>query len=66
MSQRTTLHQTTTNFEVKSMLLQLRYRSDRTQTACFACGGCNCDKSDMSEVANTVANYERSYPRAEL
>ena len=51
--QRTTLHHPTVNFEVKSMLFQLCYRSN-TDCIFRLRGGCNCARSE-------VANYERSF-----
>ena len=50
--QRTTLHQPTVNFQVKSMLFQLSV-ADRTRHGRLR-GGCNCARSE-------VANYERSF-----
>ena len=43
---RTTLHQPTVNFEVKSMLFQLCYRSN-TDCIFRLRGGCNCARSDV-------------------
>ena len=51
--QRTTLHQPTVNFEVRSMLFQLCYKSN-TECIFLLRGGCNCARSE-------VANYERSF-----
>ena len=47
--QRTTLRQPTVNFEVKSMLFQLYYRSN---TGCIFClrGGCNCVRSEVAKL----------------
>ena len=51
--QRTTLHHPTVNFEVKSMLFQLCYRSN-TDDIFRLRGGCNCARSE-------AANYERTF-----
>ena len=51
--QRTTLHQPTVNFEVKSVLFQLCYRSN-TNCIFRLRGGSNCARSE-------VANNERSF-----
>ena len=51
--QRITLHHPTVNFEVKSMLFQLCYRSN-TDCIFRLRGGCNCARSE-------VANYERTF-----
>ena len=47
------MHQPTVNFEVKSMLFQLCYRSN-TDCIFRLRGDCNCARSE-------VANYERSF-----
>ena len=46
--QRTTLHQPTVNFQVKSMLFQLSV-ADRTRHGRLR-GGCNCARSEVAKL----------------